>query len=607
MSGIVGIVNRNGEPVDPALIRRLTDFLSFRGPDAQAAWHEGPAALGHTLFRVTPETFAENQPLSLDGQAWITADARLDAREELRQHLEAHGRSCGPSASDAELVLHAYHLWDTACVEHLLGDFSFGIWDARRRRLFAARDHFGVRPFFHAQTGQVLVFSNTLRCVRLHPAVGRELDEQVIGDFLIRDASADVSRTVYASIQRLLPAHTLTWDEHGLQVRRYWTLPFSEPLHYRRPAEYVEHFKELLAQSIRDRLRTSRAVIFMSGGLDSTSVAALAREVPGVSLRAHSMGYARLFQDRERPLSQVAADALGIPLTQQVLDDYPPFPDWNGPHLVPPEPGHDAFHQMLVDARRQILAHSRVALTGLGLDAGLMWPANYLPRLVGRGHFFRLAREMGEYWWKTRRVPSFGFRTMVRNWLGRPQDPPPLYPDWLNESFAARLNLRERFRSLNEVQPTSAHPRRPEAYWDLTQPAWSVIMETYDAGITGIPLHVCHPFFDVRLLHYLLALPPFPWCFHKGIVREAMRGLLPEAIRTRPKQPLPVNPVQLALRQLDAEVLRGYTLTTVVNGFVRREAVPPLASIRTDTDPTRVWMNLRPYSLSYWARQESAG
>src|SRR5262249_44601789 len=162
--------------------KRLTQALSFRGPDAQQTWVGGSVAFGHTLLRTTHESECEVQPLSLDGEVWIVADARVDARAELVRQLD------GPpelvEAPDVELILRASLRWGTACVEHLLGDFAFGIWDERSRTMFCARDHMGVKPFYWAHVGDWFLFSNTLACLRLHPAVTSVLNDLALADFV---------------------------------------------------------------------------------------------------------------------------------------------------------------------------------------------------------------------------------------------------------------------------------------------------------------------------------------------------------------------------------------------------------------------------------------
>jgi asparagine synthase (glutamine-hydrolysing) len=186
LSGIVGIYDRSGAPVDQALLRALAHFLSYRGPDWRDTWSSGAIGFGHTLLRTTRESQLERQPASLDGQFFITADARIDCREELRIKIaQKNYGTPGRTATDSELILHSYAAWGAECVEHLRGDFAFAIWDARKKLLFCARDHFGVKPFYYAELGELFLFSNTLDCLRQHPDVSERLNDAAIGDFLL--------------------------------------------------------------------------------------------------------------------------------------------------------------------------------------------------------------------------------------------------------------------------------------------------------------------------------------------------------------------------------------------------------------------------------------
>src|SRR5438045_2935572 len=212
MSGIVGIVGLDGRPVDGELLRRMTDFMAFRGPDAQQVWCDGSVGFGHTLLRSTDESRPKKQPFSLDGRLWITADARVDGQSELIEKLRNCGWTHLGRPTDAELILRAYEAWGEDCLQHLIGDFAFAIWDGPRRRLFCGRDHFGVKPFYYAQVGNVLIFSNTLNCIRLYPDVSCELNDQAIGDFLLFNFNQDPRTTAFRDIQRLPPAHSLTWS-----------------------------------------------------------------------------------------------------------------------------------------------------------------------------------------------------------------------------------------------------------------------------------------------------------------------------------------------------------------------------------------------------------
>ena len=166
---------------------------------------ETSIGLGHSMLRTTRESFGELQPAVFKGRYWITADARLDGRAELLAALDLSGSGIGHSVPDSELILRAYAKWGSACVEHMRGDFSFAIWDAPNKQLFCARDQFGIKPFYYASVGSILVFSNTLDCVRRHPAISGRLNDLAIADFLLFDVIQEPAATSFADIHRLPP------------------------------------------------------------------------------------------------------------------------------------------------------------------------------------------------------------------------------------------------------------------------------------------------------------------------------------------------------------------------------------------------------------------
>ena len=328
MSGFVGIINVDGAPIDRQLLQRMTEFLVYRGPDGLDLWIDGSVGFGHALLATTPGR--QHQAQSLDGPVWIAGDVRLDARADLIRKLESEGRHTLQTVPDTELVLHAYHAWGEDCVEHLLGDFAYVIWDRRAKRLFGARDHFGVRPFYYAETARAFVFSNTLNCVRLHPAVSDELNDLAIGDFLLFGYNQESTTTTFSAIRRVPPAHLLTSSGGSLRLRRYWVPPVDGQIYYRRSSDYVDHFGELLRTAVDDRLRTDHVGVLMSGGLDSTSIAVTAHDLLSArpearDLTVHTVGHERLIPDQERHYAAMVAEMLGVPMHFLALDHYTLF------------------------------------------------------------------------------------------------------------------------------------------------------------------------------------------------------------------------------------------------------------------------------------------
>jgi len=603
MSGIVGIVNWDGAPVDRRLLERLTDALSARGTDARRICLDDSVGFGHAWLRTSDDSLPDLQPLSLDGHVWITADVRVDGRAELVSELTARGCRDVNGENDAALILHAYRAWGEDCVHHLLGDFVFAIWDGPRRRLFCARDHFGVKPLFFAQAGACLVFSNTLDCVRRHPSVSGRLNEQAIGDFLLFGGNQDPATSAFADIHRLPPAHRLVGSGR-LRPTRYWTLPIDSPIRYRRRWEYVDHFRDLLESAVADRLRSRRCGVLMSGGLDSTSVAATAkrwRSPQGSSLRAFTGVCDRLIVDPEPRYARLAAQALDIPIHFRVVDDYQVFERWEKPELRRPEPESDPLLAADVDQLQDVAAHSGVVLTGYGGDPVFRTPVGYAVDLLTKGKLLRLGKEIGEYILACHRAPRMRIGVHLRRLLGLRKPSTSAYPVWLNPGFAARAGLRERWAASNR-EPARLHPTRPAAYSLLTAPEWPFIFESCDPGVTNVPVEARHPFFDLRLVRYLLAIPPLPWCYDKTILRLAMREVLPDPVRLRPKAVVTGDILVPLLREPAAEWVDRFEAVPALRAFVDRDRVPPVCG---EGDSQIIWTNLRPLCLNYWLRSQA--
>ena len=600
MSGIVGIINPDGQPVDHELLGRLTEFLAFRGPDDQGVWLEGRVGLGHTLLRTTIESQGERQPCSLDGQVWIAADARLDGRADLIRKLKTRGCANLKNIPDAELILHAYLAWGDDCLLHLIGDFAFAIWDGSRRRLFAARDQLGVKPFYYSDTGRSLVLSNTLNCIRQHPDVSHRLNDLAIADFLLFGFNQDPATTSFADIWRLPAAHSLTWQEGGaVKVRRYWSLPAEGPVRYSRQRDYVERFQELLREAVSDRLRTDRVGVFLSGGLDSALVTVMARELlekkwPRLDLRCYTAVFDRLIPDEERYYAGVVARHLRVPVEFLPLDDYALYERHFD--LRWPEPRHEPRGAAGVDFLNQFAGRGRVILTGDGGDEILLQSKSYLYKLAKGLRLAPLAAGVGRCLFLYGHVPQVGFKTTLGRWRNGRSRPGAGFPEWLNPDFAARLELRDRGERLNQrFRPK--HPVRPEAYASLANPLYQVFFEEHDAGTMSIPVEFRFPLLDVRLVSYALALPPLPWCVDKIMLRELAKGRLPDLIRRRPKTPLAGCPELALVRRPGSRWLDTFEPCEQLTSYVRREAIP---AVTTETDPERLWMNLRPLSLNYW-------
>jgi asparagine synthase (glutamine-hydrolysing) len=606
VSGFVGIVNLDGAPADPRLLQHLTNFLSFRGPDAHEISCQDSVGLGHALLQTTSGTPPEKQPAQLDGRLWIVADARIDARAELIGKLKGKSQTARPlslSTPDAELILHAYDNWGESCVEHLLGDFSFAIWDTPLRRLFCARDHLGVKLLFYSLTGSSIVFSNTLNCLRRHPAVSDRLNDLAIADFLLFDSNQDLATTTFADIQRLPPAHLLTLERGTLSTRRYWELSVTTPIHFSRNEEYVERFRELLDTAVTDRLRTDSAGMLMSGGLDSSTVAASAQRifastgaVPG--LLAYTEVFDSLIPHDERHYAKLVADALKIPITFLANDDCQLFEHAKQAGYDSIEPAHTALPDVATNHLRQVAVWSRVLLTGEGGDPGFSSRISvHFRQLIQKRQFVRAFRDAAQFLMAEGRFTRLYLRTRWRL-LAASKSQTSGYPGWLDEALEKRLGLPDRRESLTRATPPTSAVR-PEAHESFADSTWQSFFEGFDSGFTRIPIEVRYPLVDLRLVTFLLALPRLPWCSDKELLRVAGRGVLPDAVRLRRKTPLKASPLIVLLRRPEAAWVDHFEPVPELGKYVVRDRIP---AVQGETQSWAAWTNLRPLSLNFWLR-----
>ncbi len=597
MSGFIGLVYFDGRSTDRRRLQELSESMALRGPDERRIWSHGSAGLGFAKLATTEEARREEQPLSLDGEIWIVADARIDDRRGLISRLESAGCQRARDATDAELILHAYRAWGEDAPSQLLGDFSFAIWDQPRRRLFCARDHFGIKPFYYAEQSEGIVFSNSLDCLRRHPAVSSRLNDRAVADFLLFESNQDLATTTFADISRLPAGHRLTRTPERVTVRRYWQLP-SDVSGSKPADDWVEGFRTVLTTAVDDRLREQPVAVLMSGGLDSTAVATLAHRLNqeqgrSVGVSCFTACYDRLIEDPEEHYARLVVDHLAIPYHAHRLDDYRLTERW-GELPVHPEPTEHSLDAMIFDIEREIGAGHRVALTGLGADPLLFPFVGFFLDQLKKGRIDRAVRYLIEPLLRGWRRPPLGLHRKWRRWRLQ-RNWRDGYPDWLAADFETGLDLEERWRWYRlERRLKPPHATHPDACWLLRDPFWVNSFEQMDAAVAFGGVERRHPFFDLRLLELVLEAPPVPWCLDKHLLREAMHGLLPETVRTRPKTPMldyPRHPSDRPLAEVWSELVEQ---TPAIARYVRIERVT--ARLK-QADPETI---LRPFCLAHW-------
>lgn len=523
MSGFAAIVGPVFRDDDLDWVAASLQFMRFRGPDAHALWHDDTAGLGGVLLATQPSESSWKPVASLEQTLWATGDVRLDGRADLVRRL---GEQVEAGAlSDLDLVLRAYRQWGDSCLLHLHGDFAFAVWDVRERRLFCGRDRFGVAQFFYTEVADHLLVGNTLECFFLQGDVADRLNLAVIGDFLVFGHNRNASSTCFEQIRRLPAASALIWSDGTTRVVPYWK-PADRPdfLRLPRAGDYVEAFRTRLTEAVKDRMVEGLQSVQLSGGMDSTSVAVVADEViragrPGSTIKAFTIELDGSIDSGEGTYAAMVSDALGIEREVLHAGEFTSR-DPMVPEFVPPAPTAFVPTRLQHDFSCRMAAAGRTVLTGQGGDVLLRFrPSWWIERLSG-GHLGELSRVMLESLRLFGRLPPL---YLGPAWSAYRERPAPQVPLWLNYSFESETGILER-----TCEPT-------------TDVGWDDALSWYDPGFTRLLLRFRHPLFDTRFADYLARLPPVPWFPHKRILREAMRGRLPDRVRLRPKKVLDVK------------------------------------------------------------------
>ena len=569
MCGITGILDWQHAP-DPAEVRAMTQLLHHRGPDASGFHHEGPIALGHARLSIIDLEGGVQPMANAERQLWLTFNGEIFNHVELRRSLQARGRRFA-TRSDTEVILHAYAEYGDACVEHLNGQFAFALWDARRQRLLLARDRVGIRPLFYTRLdgpgGGRFAFASEVKALFALPDVPRRLDVQALGEIFTTWAPLS-PHVVFAGVHSLGPGECMVVDAQGSRSWRYWDWSFpaqgaeaAEP--YASADEAAEALRALLLDCVRLQLRADVPVgAYLSGGLDSSVITTLIHHHTSSPLRTFSLTFddaefdesaeQRLLVDHlgcehttlhctradiaaafplavfhaESPILRTAPAPLML-LAQHVRDSgYKVVLTGEGADEV--FGGYDLFKEARV--RRFMARQPQSAWRGALLER--LYPYLRHSPAAGRALAQRFFADGAEHLDQ----PGFGhlprWTTTQRTW----------------QFFSP--SVRERLGRWNVMQVTASLVPPAFAHWQPLQQDQYIEAHTLMSGYLlcsqGDRMAMAHsiegrfPFLDHRLIAFANRLPPrykLMGLTEKWLLKHAMRGLLPENIRTRTKQP----------------------------------------------------------------------
>ncbi|NOZ25194.1 MAG: asparagine synthase (glutamine-hydrolyzing) [Nitrospirae bacterium] len=290
MCGIAGILDFKGGGIERDILHGMVMKVGHRGPDDTGIYADRHVGLAHVRLSIIDPDRGRQPMRNEDGSLWITFNGEIFNYVELRRELTALGHTFATD-TDTEVVLHMYEEKGEDCLRHFNGQWAFALWDRNRGRLFLSRDRLGVRPLFYTFTRGRLIFGSEIKSVLVHPGVNREVDLRALDQLFTLWVTLP-PRTFFKDIMELPPAHYMTVEDGKVSMRRYWQLDYTGEQQNTEEGPCAERLKELLVDATRIRLRSDVPVgAYLSGGLDSSMVTAMARSYTNASLETFSVTF----------------------------------------------------------------------------------------------------------------------------------------------------------------------------------------------------------------------------------------------------------------------------------------------------------------------------
>ena len=540
MSGICGIIRFDGQSVQKEEIQDMLNAMPHRGNDSGNISIEDNIGFGHKMLYTTPESLHESQPLkSNDGLLLLTADMRIDNRDELIEKLELK-EDTFTIVTDADLILLAYQKWRKDSPKQLIGDFAYVIWDPEQNHLFCVRDRLGIKPFYYYIDKKQFVFSSEIPSIFTINGIKRELD---IGELkcYMENIFPENTKTYFKNILRIPGSTSMTvsdkdkntlfslyWDISKIDIN--WDLSFEDA---------KDKFLKLFIQSIQSRMRSAYPIGFdLSGGLDSSSIVCTANSLKtGQTITPFSLRYGSLKCDEGEYIEEVSRHigkkVVNVDIVKKNLlrnysldfiykhnTEWPVFGTYS-----------DGFPMAEYASKKNI----RIMLSGVGGDDILTGNLHYLTDYLKHFKYFKLLNALKKMHFDRDIILQYLIKPMLPKWLKS------IIKTMLRRSDKKALichRLKTLASEVEKIERSSLY--KYEEINKLYGPFYTMWFEDNPTKIAGLyDVEVSFPFFDTKLIEFSMTLPPefkgigSKYIDKKIILREAMKGILPEKIRTR--------------------------------------------------------------------------
>ena len=568
--------------MDRSVLERMRDVIAHRGPDDVGIFIDGKIGLGHRRLSIVDVASGHQPMTNEDDSLQITYNGEIYNHADYRDDLESHGHVYRTHC-DTETILHLYEDHGDACVNYLRGMFAFAIWDAKKRELFIARDRLGVKPLYYVHTDDgSLYFGSEIKTLFEAGAITPELNFSALPDYLANHATSG-EETLYKGVKRLLPGHTLLWRDGKLEVKKYWDVSFSKIVDQgRSDKDYVAEWYELFRTSVRLRLMADVPLgMFLSGGIDSSAIAAVMSGMVDEPIKTFSVAFAER-EANELAYARIVAEAYKTNHHEVVVS---PEEFFNAlPRLVWHEDEPLAHPSSVALYFVSLLAsqHVKVVLTGEGSDELLAGYGRYRKTILNLSfgkHYHNLTPNVvrGALRSGIQGLPTSKVRQkLLRSFLGVAPDIESIYfdnfavfplamqGDLLSKSTLERIGGIDPYAGVRAaLEQTDADSLLDRLlYADIKTYLHELLMKQDQMSMaTSIESRV--PFLDHKLVEFTCSLPErlkLRGGTTKYILRESMKGVLPEAILSRSKMGFPV-PIGAWFRGAYRSIIDEYLLS----------------------------------------------
>ncbi len=547
MNSIFGRINTNRSPVNESLFNKSIDELCVFSHVKKNLIIKNHWGFGQVIFAPFKNNVDKNS--DINSKFTIVSDSTIYNKTEILEELEISDISI----NDDIIILKAFEKWGKDCLKHLLGDFSFAIWDAKKEELFCARDHFGVKPFNYYFDDESFVFSSDIPGILAQNDLSFSVDEQYIADS-ISIVKSEKFRTTYNEIRKLPPAHYLFLKKGKLEIHKYWELKSQKTISNRNNVEIIEEFKSLLIESVKCMTTGQNSVgAELSGGLDSSTVTAITSQFTQLKtfshvLPDHLLGKIHPFKD-EREFINLLADDCKIQEKYFITSENKTLVETVNQNILDfkslTQQGFGVFSDHLYQTAMQ--ENVSVLLSGFGGDEVVTSKSlGYITELVANKQWkelsddlknqsrskFQYLKTITKYKLKSRLPFVAKAVILIKNrtpwWFGKFENLA------INRNFSERLHIKKRyFSNYEKAENLSLQEKNIER---ITHPHVSQRLEYCSLIARKYGIEYRYPLLDVRLIEYYLAIPARLKA-RNGIgryaIRRAIEGLVPEKIQWR--------------------------------------------------------------------------